>query len=161
MRNISILSGLMLASAASALAHAEPSWTGGKQYPAPSSPQAASGGKPSPVAASRPTFRGGKQCVVASYVRAESADADDRLILHIGSQASISHLPEPCDGLQRINNLGALRLVPKNGRYCAGDSFTVTGGMMTVVGLDSGTSHCTLGPFEQVSEMTLSEGFRR
>lgn len=95
--------------------------------------------------------------------RAESADAHDRLILHVGGGAEVSHLPAPCDGLLAINDVARLHLQPKNGRYCEGDDFTVGEGLMSAVGVGGNRelTRCTLGPFEGVSEMSLSEEFRR
>ena len=104
MRVTSISFGMTLILAVAGLAHAEPA----------SKPP-----RKTPVALKTTGFTGGKQCVVASYVHAESADADDRLILHVGTRAAISHLPKPCPGLTAINKMGELGLIPKKGRYCA------------------------------------------
>ena len=149
MRFIPVFLGLTLAFAATALVQAEPTFLGGK-----SSHGFLKGHE----------SRGGKQCVAASSVRAESALGDDRLVLHANSRALISHLPAPCDGLMSVNSVGKLGLQAKDGKYCAGDSFTLGGeGLLSAVGLggDRGPTRCTLGPFEGVSEMTLSEEFRR
>lgn len=151
MRAIPVSLGVMLALAASALVHAEPTFSGGRSAPSFSSAGSGRG------------VGGGKQCVAASAVRAESAQGDDRLILHIDSRAFVSHLPAPCDGLMGVNNVAKLHLQPKDGKYCAGDSFTLGDGLLSAVGLgnDHDQTRCTLGPFEAVSEMTLSEEFRR
>jgi hypothetical protein len=166
MRAISVSAGLALALSAAALVHAEPTWIGGKPTHYGSSPERSSDSEPAKESSRRRTakpFKGGKECVQASDVRAESADTHDRLILHVGSGAMVSHLPAPCDGLLGVNNLAKLHLQAKNGKYCAGDNFAVGEGLAEAVGIggDRDSTKCTLGPFEGVSEMSLSEEFRR
>ena len=66
-----------------------------------------------------------------------------------------------CVGTPSHGN-GNLDLTPNNGRYCAGDGFSVQGGIVQkVIGMDPGSSHCKLGPFEEVPEKSLPQQYRR
>jgi hypothetical protein len=109
----------------------------------------------------------GRECISLHAIRDESAEADDLLLFHVGgSRVYRNHLPKPCDDLRSINDLGKLKLHPANDdRLCRGDKITVRGTGNTLGVLDIGTggsdTSCTLGDFEAISEMSLTEALRR
>lgn len=107
---------------------------------------------------------GAKQCINRDAIRDQSAETDSRLIFHMGGgKAYRSYLPQPCDGLGHINNVSKLRLrSARPDRLCQGDTVEVLDheGLLGVGG-DPVTTRCTLGPFEPISEMSLSEFIRR
>lgn len=113
----------------------------------------------------RGVYTGGKQCISLQSIRAKSAESNSRLILHVGgSSAYINHLPQPCDNLMAVNNVAHVKLQPRGDRLCAGDTILVSDdSILSVVGAGDkdGATSCTLGNFEPVSEMTLSEDLRR
>jgi hypothetical protein len=119
------------------------------------------------AARTRHIYTGGKECIAIDSIRAKSAEADDRLILHAnGSRAYISHLPTPCPNLMSVNNVAHVKLIPRGDRLCTGDKIQVSDdSILGAVGLgndnDGKPATCTLGNFEPVSEMTLEESLRR
>ena len=107
----------------------------------------------------------GLECIKLGDIRAETAEADDALIVHAGgSIAYRNRLPHPCDGLRGLNNLSKLELSPSGDRLCKGDTIRVTGDdvVSSVLGRNSvGSTSCTLGTFEPINEMSLTEALRR
>lgn len=113
----------------------------------------------------RGVYTGGKQCISLKSIRAKGAESDSLLILHAGgSTAYISHLPQPCPNLMAINNVAHAKLQPRGDQLCAGDTVLVSDDSIlgaVGVGDKDGPAACTLGNFEPVSEMTLTEALRR
>lgn len=119
----------------------------------------------------RPLFpeASGRECIKIRNIRDETAETDDSLIIHSsGASAYRNHLPQPCDGLRSINSLGKIRFEPSGDRLCKGDTFRLSGqGILstvasTVGGGDGDTStRCTLGTFEPITEMSITEALRR
>lgn len=105
-----------------------------------------------------------KQCISRHGIRDETAETDSRLILHVGgSKAYRNYLPEPCDGLGHLNNVSKMRFKTADpDRICQGDAIELLDhdGAFGVGG-DPTTTRCTLGRFEGISEMSLSENLRR
>ncbi len=105
-----------------------------------------------------------KQCINRSAIREETAETSSHLILHVsGGKAYRNYLPTPCDDLLHINNVSKLRFRSADpDRLCQGDTLEMLDhdGPLGVGG-DPETVKCTLGRFEGVSEMSLSEEFRR
>jgi hypothetical protein len=109
-----------------------------------------------------------RQCISLHAIRDESAEDDGHLIFHVGgSRAYRNYLPRPCDGLRSINDLGKLKLQPQDpGQLCRGDKIELKGTDSALGVLDVGTSgtgrvSCTLGDFEPINEMSLTEQLRR
>lgn len=105
-----------------------------------------------------------RQCINRHAIRDESAETDSHLILHTGgSKAYRSYLPTPCDGLGHVNNVSNLRFKSADpDRLCQGDTVEILDHDGTLgVGGDPVTTRCTLGRFEPISEMSLSEELRR
>ena len=108
-----------------------------------------------------------RECISLHAIRDESAENDETLLFHSGGgRVFRNKLPKPCDDLRSINSLGRLRLQPKGDRdLCRGDMMTVSGsGILGAVGLGaSGADEhtCTLGSFEAIGEMSVSEELRR
>ncbi len=109
----------------------------------------------------------GRQCIPIKGIKAESAETTSSLIFHASDGSAYrSQLPSPCDGLMDVNNLGELGMKPKDGKQlCAGDAVWMrSGGVQSALGLNGGGSDqasCKLGPFEKISEMSLTESLRR
>jgi hypothetical protein len=105
-----------------------------------------------------------KQCISRHGIRDESAETDSHLIFHAGgSKAYRNYLPEPCDGLGHINNISRLRLKSADpDKLCQGDTVEILDhdGALGIGG-DPLTTRCALGPFEAITEMSLSESLRR
>jgi hypothetical protein len=105
-----------------------------------------------------------KQCISRHGIRDETAETDSLLILHVGgSKAYRNYLPAPCDGLGHVNNVSKLRFKSADpDRLCQGDTLELLDhdGAFGVGG-DPVTTRCTLGRFEAISEMSLSENLRR
>jgi hypothetical protein len=105
-----------------------------------------------------------KQCISSHGIRDESAETDSRLIIHVGgSKAYRNYLPTPCEGLGHINNVSKLRFKSADpDKLCQGDTLQILDhdGPFGVGG-DPQTTRCTLGRFEGISEMSLSEDMRR
>lgn len=105
-----------------------------------------------------------KQCISRHDIRDETSETDGRLIVHVGgSKAYRNYLPTPCDGLGHINNVSKLRFKSADpDRLCQGDTLEILDhdGPLGVGG-DPTTTRCTLGRFEAISEMSLSENLRR
>jgi hypothetical protein len=107
---------------------------------------------------------GAKQCISRHGIRDETAETDSHLIVHAGGgKAYRNYLPTPCDGLGHINNVSRLRFKSADpDRLCQGDTLEILDhdGALGVGG-DPLTTRCTLGRFEPISEMSLSEFLRR
>jgi hypothetical protein len=105
-----------------------------------------------------------RQCISRSEIRDQSAETSSHLILHVGGgKAYRSYLPKPCDDLLHINNVSKLRFRSADpDKLCQGDTAEVLDhdGPLGAGG-DPETVKCTLGRFEGISEMSLSEEFRR
>ena len=110
---------------------------------------------------------GTRECIGLHAIRDESAENDETVLFHVGGGRVFRNiLPKPCDDLRSINSLGKLRLAPKGDRdLCRGDTMIVSGsGILGAVGLGAsgdGERTCTLGDFEAIGEMSLSEELRR
>ncbi len=108
-----------------------------------------------------------RACINLHAIRDESAEADDKLLFHVGGGRVFRNtLPKPCDDLRSINNLAKLRLQPKGDReLCSGDTVTVSGsGLLGAVGVGPSSDNdrvCKLGAFEAITEMSLTESLRR
>lgn len=108
-----------------------------------------------------------RTCISLHAIRDESAEDDGSLLFHVGGgRVYRNALPKPCEGLRSINDLGKLRLRPRHdGELCGGDTIAVEGSNpLAVVGLadsSNGERICTLGGFEPLTEMTLTESLRR
>jgi hypothetical protein len=108
--------------------------------------------------------RSAKQCISKSAIRDQSAESNTHLILHVGGgKAYRSYLPTPCDGLGHINNVSTLRFHSADpDKLCQGDTLELMDHSGTLgIGGDPETVRCTLGRFEPISEMSLSEALRR
>lgn len=104
-----------------------------------------------------------KQCINRNAIRDETAESDSRLIFHVGSRAYRNYLPASCQDLVHINNVGKLRLKSADpDKLCVGDTVEMVDrdGLLGVGG-DPQTTRCTLGSFEPISEMSLTEALRR
>ncbi|PXA86350.1 hypothetical protein DMC47_34930 [Nostoc sp. 3335mG] len=105
-----------------------------------------------------------KQCISRHGIRDETSETDGRLILHVGgSKAYRNYLPTPCDGLGHVNNISKMRFRTADpDKLCQGDTLEILDhdGPFGVGG-DPVTTRCTLGRFEGISEMSLSENLRR
>ncbi|MBA2934234.1 hypothetical protein HZF05_08985 [Sphingomonas sp. CGMCC 1.13654] len=105
-----------------------------------------------------------KQCISRHGIRDETAETDSRLILHVGgSKAYRNYLPQPCDGLGHVNNVSKVRFKSADpDKLCQGDTVELLDhdGLLGVGG-DPTTTRCTLGRFEGINEMSLSEDLRR
>ena len=105
-----------------------------------------------------------KMCINRSAIRDESAETDSHLILHMsGGKAYRNYLPAPCDDLRHINNVSKLHFRSADpDKLCQGDTLELHDhdGLLGVGG-DPEITRCTLGRFEGISEMSLSEEFRR
>lgn len=105
-----------------------------------------------------------KQCISRSAIRDQSAETDSRLILHVGGgKAYRNYLPQPCDELLHINNVSKLHFRSANpDKLCQGDTLELHDHEGPLgVGGDPQTTHCTLGRFEPITEMSLTEELRR
>ena len=107
----------------------------------------------------------GRECIDLHGIRAETAEADDVLIIHTsGSRAYRNRLPQPCDGLRALNNVATLSWSSSGDQLCKGDRFQVGQGIVdSVIGRDDAprSTRCTLGSFEPITEMSLTEALRR
>lgn len=105
-----------------------------------------------------------KQCISRHIIREETAETDSRLIFHVGgSRAYRNYLPENCDGLGDVNNVSKLRFKSADpDKLCQGDTIELLDhdGALGIGG-DPVTTRCTLGRFEGINEMSLSEDIRR
>jgi len=105
-----------------------------------------------------------KQCISRHGIRDETSESDSRLIIHVGgSKAYRNYLPADCDGLGHINNVSKLRFKSADpDKLCQGDTLEILDhdGLLGVGG-DPTTTRCTLGRFEGINEMSLSENLRR
>jgi hypothetical protein len=105
-----------------------------------------------------------KQCISRHGIRDETSESDSRLIIHVGgSKAYRNYLPADCDGLGHINNVSKLRFKSADpDKLCQGDTLEILDhdGLLGVGG-DPTTTRCTLGRFEGISEMSLTESLRR
>lgn len=105
-----------------------------------------------------------KQCISRHGIRDETAETDSLLILHVGGgKAYRNYLPAPCDDLGHINNVSKLRFKTADpDKICQGDALELLDhdGALGIGG-DAETTRCTLGRFEVISEMSLSENLRR
>ncbi len=108
-----------------------------------------------------------RQCINRHAIRDQSAESDSKLIFHTGGgKAWRNYLPEPCENLRRINNVDKIKLRSADpDQLCVGDTVEVLdhdGSLLGTLGVgDTQTISCRLGQFEPVSEMSLSEEFRR
>lgn len=105
-----------------------------------------------------------RQCISRHGIRDLTSETDSRLIIHVGgSKAYRNYLPEPCDGLGHVNNVSKIRFKSADpDRLCQGDTIELLDhdGLLGVGG-DPVTTRCTLGRFEGINEMSLSENQRR
>lgn len=105
-----------------------------------------------------------KQCISRHGIRDETAETDSRLIVHVGgSKAYRNYLPASCDGLGHVNNVSKIRFKTADpDRLCQGDTIELLDhdGALGIGG-DPVTTRCTLGRFEGINEMSLSENLRR
>jgi hypothetical protein len=105
-----------------------------------------------------------KMCIDRSAIRDESAETDSHLILHVGGgKAYRNYLPAPCDDLLHINNVSKLHFRSTDpDKLCQGDTLELHDhdGPLGVGG-DPEVTRCTLGRFEGISEMSLTEELRR
>jgi hypothetical protein len=105
-----------------------------------------------------------KQCISRHGIRDESAETDSHLIVHVGgSKAYRNYLPTPCDGLGHVNNVSKLRFKSADpDKLCQGDTLELLDHDGSLgIGGDPITTRCTLGRFEAISEMSLTEELRR
>src|ERR1700754_1634290 len=65
----------------------------------------------------------GKDCISRHAIRTETAESDTSLIFHAnGGRAYRNTLPDPCDGLSKINDTADLAIESKDeDLLCAGD----------------------------------------
>ena len=107
----------------------------------------------------------GRECISLHQIRTETAESENSLIFHAGGDTAYrNRLPTPCDHLMRINNVDTLKLHPHSDRLCRGDTVEVIDHDSVIGGLagnDSQSIRCTLGGFEGISEMSLTEHLRR
>lgn len=105
-----------------------------------------------------------KQCISRHGIRDETSESDSRLIIHVGgTKAYRNYLPADCDGLGHINNVSKLRFKSADpDKLCQSDTLEILDhdGLLGVGG-DPTTTRCTLGRFEGISEMSLTESLRR
>jgi hypothetical protein len=109
--------------------------------------------------------RDAKQCISRHAIRGESAETHTQLIFHIGGgKAYRSYLPSPCDDILHVNNISKLRLHSADpDKLCAGDTVELADQDVLSAVIDSNVAgqKCRVGPFEAISEMSLSEELRR
>lgn len=154
----------LLGNAAAAADPIEPSFIDGhgRSIGRSAAPQAAA-----PAAAVAPRARravrvkDGQSCLPLRKIKAETAETESSLLFHsTDGNAYRNHLPSPCDGLLGINDLGQLGFAGSDGKLCAGDAVWLKRpGLLNGGGDDA--ARCKLGPFEAISEMSVTELLRR
>jgi hypothetical protein len=117
------------------------------------------------LAATERVPRSAKQCISRQAIRGESAETHTHLIFHVGGgKAYRSYLPSPCDDILHVNNISKLRLHTADpDRLCVGDTIELAdqGVLSSVIDSDVAGQKCRVGPFEPISEMSLTEELRR
>jgi hypothetical protein len=107
--------------------------------------------------------RGKGLCVARRKIKAETAETESSLILHITDGRAIRvTLPRPCDGLLGLNAMAKLQFAGDDAWVCPGDQASLEGSSIgAVLGGATDPSSCRLGGFEAISEMSLTELLRR